>query len=303
MRSIAFLFFVVIVLVASVGTICASDATPDFEQELAAPCETITRVAIAPVQYAPIGGFGRWSGDVPGFVQERLYALTPELGRQYGVEVCEREGLPVIAAEQALANDPMFDAQSFSEQGQGQGASAMILCTVTRCSLDTKRTNFSIGGGRTRLTVDQTAVTATVWVQARIPGVGRIVVSSAAEGRGVATATAKGDVGVGERRRDVAWGMPEAYQGRPLFTSPNMGECGEAEISALTEAADKAIRQMLQKLLPGIGQTTAMREGWRFDPVTGQPIGPVHCPTCDKEMPRGAKFCPFDGSRLGRNRG
>ncbi|OQB05632.1 MAG: hypothetical protein BWY19_00901 [bacterium ADurb.Bin212] len=148
MRSIAFLFFVVIVLVASVGTICASDATPDFEQELAAPCETITRVAIAPVQYAPIGGFGRWSGDVPGFVQERLYALTPELGRQYGVEVCEREGLPVIAAEQALANDPMFDAQSFSEQGQGQGASAMILCTVTRCSLDTKRTNFSIGGGR-----------------------------------------------------------------------------------------------------------------------------------------------------------
>ena len=241
-----------------------------------------TRVAVAPVKFAPIGGVQHWGGNVPAFAEERIYCVAPEVGRRFGVEIVERAGLDMIRAEQSLRSDPMFDASTFPEEGQGQGASAQILTTVTRCSLERHHTNFAFGGGATRVRIDQETVTATVWVQARIVGVGLIKISNTAEGRATATKLFRDRSGIGRYR-------PENY-------GDWGGAChDDAEAGALTEAADKAIISMLQRLLPAVNGTSAMREGWKFDPSTGQPIGSLHCSRCGKELPDGARFCPYDG--------
>lgn len=239
------------------------------------------RVAIAPVEYKPIQGFsGSWANPSQ-FVQARLQDVAPAIGSEYGITVVDRENLETVRAEQNLRNDELMDPTTFPDKGQGLGATLLLKVTVLRCTFESQRERQSFSFGRCSETnLDRETGTATVWLQATLTDVARLVVVPSAAAR-----------------ESVSGLISDRSQVNRIYLHQQVEvDVNDIATDLVSKATDRAIVGVLGRLLPLVSQTAAVREGWKYDPVTRQPLGLPHCTQCGKEAPdASSNFCPFDG--------
>lgn len=243
------------------------------------------RVAITPVKVAPLDGCYNigWGDDQAAeFVEERFYSVGPAIGNRLGIIFLERAGIEAAIAEQKLANNPAMDPSTFEPMGQGLGAQVQIVPTILRMTIEEKRVGFDYSEWNRGAEYHETQLLVTVWLQTRVVGIGKYIVAPTAESKQTVVVRLDRSGAIG------GWRLPDVgYERRD-----------DAVSSALYSATDRAVEDLLCKILPLLRPTASVREGWRYDPASGQPTGAVQCPVCRREMPAGANFCPFDGADL-----
>lgn len=241
------------------------------------------RVAIAPVKVAQLAGNCSWGQDrAAEFVEERLYSVGPAVGNRLGIVFLERARLDEAIAEQKLAENPAMDPSTFEPMGQGLGAQAQLVVTVLRMTVEERRVGFDASNWNRGVEYHETLLLVTVWLQARVVGIGQYTIAPTTESKQVIQVSLDRSGAVG------GWRLPDlGYERRD-----------DVVASALYSATDRAAEDLLYKLLPLLRKTAPVREGWSFDPDTGAPLGAPKCPLCSRELPAGAKFCPRDGTRI-----